>query len=110
MLYGSHMQNNTGFALDHACEKVLVASHGRKQVHTERLLPVFVGERRIATIRRIRSADTVDQDVDSAPFAKDTVGELLYARRTPQVSLNEERGSLIFGQRRAGCRGHLRPG
>src|SRR5207342_2194999 len=74
------------------------------------LLPVFVGQGRIASIRSIRSADTVHQDVDSAPLAKDAVGELLYSGRTPQVSLNEEGGSLPVGQRRSGCRGDLCPG
>src|SRR6266851_3885951 len=98
MLNGSLMQNDADFALDHARQEVLVASHSCKQVQTERLLPVFVGQGRIASIRSIRSADTVHQDVDSAQLAKDTVGELLYSGRTPQVSLNEKRRSLLFGQ------------
>src|SRR5882757_4227449 len=96
MLNGSHMQNDTGLALDHARQEVLVASYGRQQVHTQRLLPVFVGQGRIASIRGIRSTDTVHQDVDSAPRAKDTVGKQLYAGRTPQVRLNEKRRSLIL--------------
>src|ERR1700757_2268154 len=108
MLNGSHMQNDTGFAPDHAWQEVLVASHSRKQIHTERLLPVFVGQGRIASIRSIRSADTVHQDVDPAPLAKDTIGKLLYPGRTPQVRLNEKRGPLTFGQRGAGGRGDLR--
>src|ERR1700731_4434881 len=99
MLNGSHMQNDTSFAPDHARQEVLVASDSRKQVHTERLLPVFVGQCRVPSIGGIRSADTVHQDIDSAPLAKDPAGKLLYSGRTPQVSLYEKRRSLIFGQR-----------
>ena len=109
MLNGRHMQNDTGFAFDHARQEVLVASHSRKQVHTERLLPVFVGQGRIASIRSIRSADTVHQDVDPAPLAKDTIGKLLYPGRASQIGLNEKRGPLIFGQWRSSSRCHLRP-
>jgi hypothetical protein len=84
MLNGSHMQNDADSAFDHPRQELLVASHSRKQVHIERLLPVFVGQGRIASIRSIRSADTVHQDVDPAPLAKDTIGKLLYSCRTPQ--------------------------
>jgi len=111
MLNGSHMQNDTGFALDHACQEVLVASHSRKQVHTKRFLPVFrwSGPHSLHSEHPIRRHSSPGCRLPP-PLAKDTVGELpVFRPELPKSNLNEKRRSLIFGQRRAGCRGDFAP-
>src|SRR5258708_12970516 len=76
MLNRRNMNNNARPALDHPRKKRSIQANCRQQIHIESSLPIVVRKSLESTIRSLRSAKTVHENVQPIPLLLDALDNL----------------------------------
>src|SRR5258708_14036826 len=76
MLKRRNMNNNARPALDHPRKKRSIQANCRQQIHIESSLPIVVRKCLESTIRGLRSAKTVHENIQPMPLLLDAVDNL----------------------------------
>src|SRR4029077_12986430 len=92
------MNNNTGPALDHPRNKRSIQANRRQQIHIESSLPIVVRKCPESTIRSLRSAKTVHENIQPMPLLRDAVDNLLDTLCRADVCLHEQGWVLSLRQ------------
>src|SRR5690349_24971021 len=98
MLNRRNMNNNAGSALDHSRKERSIHANGRQQIHIESSLPIIVRKCLESTIRSLRSAKTVHENIQPMPLLLDAVDNLLDTVWSADVCLHEQRWVLSLRQ------------
>src|ERR1700757_4207708 len=103
MLNRRNMNNNAGPALDHSGKKRSIQANCRQQIDIESSLPILVRKCPESTIRSVRSAKTVHENIQPKPLLLDVLDNLLDPLCSADVCLHEQGWVLSLTQRGA-CR------
>ena len=99
------MKNNARFAFHHARKKRTVQANGCQEIQAKGCLPVTIREYLESSVRGIRPASTVDQNVESIPFLLNPIDYSLRASGGADIRLDKDSRAVILRQRGAcGCR------
>src|ERR1700747_819950 len=98
MLNRRNMNNNAGSALDHFWKKRSIQANCRQQIHIESSLPIVVRKCPESTIRGLRSAKTVHENIQPMPLLLDALDNLLDAVRSADICLHEQGWVLALRQ------------
>src|ERR1700751_3547129 len=104
MLNRRNMNNNAGSAVDHPGKKRSIQANCRQQVHIESSLPIVVRKCLESTIRRLRSAKTVHENIQPMPLLLDALDNLLDTLWSADVCLHEQGWVLSLRQGGTGRR------
>src|ERR1700731_837665 len=103
MLNRRNMNNNAGSALDHPGKKRSIQANCRQQIDIESSLPIVVRKCPESTIRSLRSAKTVHENIQPMPLLLDAVDNLLYPVCSADVCLHEQ-GWVLSLRQLGACR------
>src|SRR6201993_2935973 len=92
------MNNNAGPALDHPRKKRSIQANCRQQIDIESFLPVVVRKCPKSTIRSLRSAKTVHENIQPMPLLLDALDNLLDTLSSADICLHEQGWVLSLRQ------------
>src|ERR1700688_3121068 len=98
MLNRRNMNNKARPALDHPREKRSIQANRRQQIHIESSLPIILRKCAESTIRGLRSAKTVHENIHPLPLLLDAVDNLLDTVCSADVCLHEQGWVLSLRQ------------
>src|SRR5258708_16556806 len=98
MLKRRNMNNNARPALDHPRKKLSIQANCRQQIHIESSLPIVVRKCPESTIRSLRSAKTVHENIQPMPLLLDAVDNLLDTLCSADVCLPDQGWVLSLTQ------------
>src|ERR1700746_3471601 len=98
MLNRRNMNNNAGPALDHPGKKRSIQANCRQQIDIESSLPIVVGKCPESTIRSVRSAKTVHENIKPMPLLLDAPDNFPDTICSADVCLHEQGWVLSFRQ------------
>src|SRR5260370_4542860 len=92
------MNNNACPAIDHFRKKRSIQANCRQQIRIESSLPIVVRKCPESTIRSLRSAKTVHENIQPMPLLLDAVDNLPDTVCSADVCLHEQRWALSLRQ------------